>query len=391
MKLSSIMAIFNFFFEFKMSNKQTKTSSKKKKFQGKHYEKTTLRKAAFSHPHPMVQRKCLAVLLLMFLFSAALVGRILGLSPTTIRTYWQLYKQGGIKELEKLGYKGSKNTLKPHGQTIEQAFEENPPHTISEAVERVQKITGIKKSAKSVRTFLKNLNFSYRKVASIPAKADLAKQAQFLISSLYPCLQEATKGSRTVLFLDAAHFVHGSFLGCLWSKVRLFIKSPSGRKRLNVLGAVNAITKQLHIFSNETYINSGVLCDFLQEMAKTYVDRPITIILDNARYQRCKLVEEFAKTLGIQLLFLPSYSPNLNIIERVWKFLKKKVLNARYYETFGDFKAGILRGVSHCNGEWSDELESLLALNFQTFSSSGVSLPSFDEHIACTEEILGFA
>jgi transposase len=219
-------------------------------------------------------------------------------------------------------------------------------------------------------------------VATIPAKANIGKQAEFLISSLYPCLQEAMKGFRTVLFVDAAHFVHGSFLGCLWSKMRVFVKTPSGRRRLNVLGAVNGVTKQLHIFSNETYITSQVLCEFLKEMATIYVGQPITLVLDNARYQRCKLVEECAGSLGIQLLFLPPYSPNLNIIERVWKFIKKKALNSRYYETFADFRTAILKAVESCNDEWNNDLKSLLTLNFQTFSTSTDSLPLFDDQFS---------
>lgn len=370
--------------------KKRKRRSRKKKFLGKQQEKKSLRKAAFSHPHPIVQRKCMAVLLLMFLFNAALVARILGMSTPTIRNYWQAYKRGGLKELQELGYKGSTSALDEHTKSIEDAFEKDPPHTLPEARDRIYKLTGIKRSTKSVGAFLKRLKFGCRKVATIPAKADIVKQAQFLISFLYPRLHEAKKGARTVLFMDAAHFVHGAFLGYLWSKVRVFVKTPSGRRRLNVLGAVNAVTKQLHVLSNETYINSQVLCDFLQQMAREYSKQLITIVLDNARYQRCRLVEELAKNLKIELLFLPSYSPNLNIIERVWKFIKKKALNSRYYATFPDFRTAILEAVETCNSEWGSEMESLLALNFQTFSKAGHSLPSFDEQLPLPEENLRF-
>ena len=68
---------------------------------------------------------------------------------------------------------------------------------------------------------------------------------------------------------------------------------------------------------------------------------PVTLVLDNARYQKCVLVQQLADELGIELLYLPSYSPNLNLIERLWKFVKKKVLNAKYYEDFGPFKTAI--------------------------------------------------
>jgi len=72
--------------------------------------------------------------------------------------------------------------------------------------------------------------------------------------------------------------------------------------------------------------------------------------------------------LGIELLFLPTYSPNLNIIERLWKFIRKKSLNSKYYATFSDFKTAILAGLEDSNGKWASELRSLLTLKFQLFS-----------------------
>ena len=347
-------------------------ASKRVKFTGNRNEKNGLRQTAFSHPHPLVQRKCLAVLLLMFLFSASLVGRILGLSGATVRNYWRAYKTGGVAALQKVQYKGSQGPLVTHSNSIEKTFESAPPHTISEAVARIAAITGIKRSIKSVRSFLKSNGFRYRKVGTIPAKVSPEKQQQFLDKLLQPRLNEATQGMRTVLFMDAAHFVHGAFLGCLWSKVRQFVKAPSGRQRHNVLGALNAITRQIHAYHNETYINSHSICEFLKEVSNAYKGQLLTFVLDNARYQRCKLVTDLALDLGVELLFLPSYSPNLNLIERLWKFIKKKSLNSRYYPTFRDFQAAILSAIESCNREWQSELESLLSLQFQMFSEEKI-------------------
>lgn len=150
--------------------------------------------------------------------------------------------------------------------------------------------------------------------------------------------------------------------------MRIFIRTPSGRKRFNVLGAVNAITKKLHTYCNTTYINSECVCEFLRAIAQEYPGKAITIFLDNARYQRCALVLGCAAGLNIDLQFLPSYSPNLNLIERCWKFIKKKTLNNRYYETFKNFQDAIAKGLIACNEntEWKKEL-SLLSLEFQMF------------------------
>ena len=108
--------------------------------------------------------------------------------------------------------------------------------------------------------------------------------------------------------MDAAHFVFAPFLGMVWCFTRLFVKAPAGRQRLNVLAAVNAITHELFTVENLTYITAETVCELLRLLASAYQGLPITIILDNARYQRCALVQSVAETLGIELLFLPTYS-----------------------------------------------------------------------------------
>ena len=94
-----------------------------------------------------------------------------------------------------------------------------------------------------------------------------------------------------------------------------------------MLGAINAMTKELVLVTNTSYITSIQICEILVKLALRRTEGiPITIVLDNARYQRCKLVMTKAEELGIELLFLPPYAPNLNLIERLWKFVKKDVL-----------------------------------------------------------------
>ncbi len=90
-----------------------------------------------------------------------------------------------------------------------------------------------------------------RKVGMIPAKADSEEQERFIKEELEPRLEEAESGKRVVFFVDAAHFVLAPFLGILWSFTRLFIKAPSGRKRFNVLGALNAVTHELITVTND--------------------------------------------------------------------------------------------------------------------------------------------
>jgi len=187
---------------------------------------------------------------------------------------------------------------------------------------------------------------------------------------LEPRLAEAQTGKRAVFFVDAAHVVFGAFLGYLWCFARCWIKAPSGRQRFNVLGALHAITHEVITVTNCTYINAESVCQLLRKLGALGLQVPITLVLDNARYQRCALVQSVADTLGIELLYLPAYSPNLNFIERLWKFVKKPCLDSKYYTDFSTFTAAIEDCLAQTQTTHKHALGSLLTLNFQSFRNA---------------------
>jgi transposase len=193
------------------------------------------------------------------------------------------------------------------------------------------------------------------------------EQAAFLAEKLQPRLEEAKAGKRQVFFVDAAHCVFGTFLCCLWSFARLFVRAASGRQRFNVLGALNAVTRELIAVTNTTVVNTETMCELLRKIAERGLAGPVTVVLDNARYQRNKVVQALADALSIELLFLPGYSPNLNLIERLWRFIKREALYGRYHPTFADFRAAIEETISQLGGKHKDKIASLLTLNFQVF------------------------
>lgn len=168
-------------------------------------------------------------------------------------------------------------------------------------------------------------------------------------------------------FVDAAHFVLGAYLGFLWCFERLFVKSGAGRKRFNVLAALNAVSHEIILVTNDAYINAASVCALLHKLAALGLKIPITLVLDNARYQKCAVVSQLADTLGIELLYLPSYSPNLNLIERLWKFVKKQCLYSTYYSDFESFKGAITECLDQCSTTHKKALDSLLTLKFQSF------------------------
>jgi transposase len=173
---------------------------------------------------------------------------------------------------------------------------------------------------------------------------------------------------RAVLFVDAAHFIFGPFLGFLWCLVRRYIPGPSGRKRYNVLAALDAVSHRLIRVSNDSYINAEAVCALLRAIVKAGYHTPITLVMDNARYQHCALVQALADSLKIELLFLPSYSPNLNLIERVWKFVKKE-LACKTYRDYDCFTHAIDDCLRNLNKKHKLEMDTLLTLRFQTFEN----------------------
>ena len=182
-----------------------------------------------------------------------------------------------------------------------------------------------------------------------------------------PKLDAALAGNGHVFFIDAAHFVLGTFVCCLWSFTRIFVRAASGRQRFNVLGAWNAVTRELITVTNTTVVNTGTMCELLRKIAAVGLAGPVTLVLDNARYQRNAVVEDLAKELGIALLFLPSYSPNLNLIERLWKFIKRRSLYGRYHPTFAGFRAAIEETIDGLSTTHADKLKTLMTLKFQQF------------------------
>ena len=105
----------------------------------------------------------------------------------------------------------------------------------------------------------------------------------------------------------------------------------------------------------------------LRSVAGAAVGLPITLVLDNARYQKCAVVQALAESLEIELLYLPSYSPNLNLIERLWRFIKRRSVYGKYHPNFAAFRAAIEDTLGQLDTTYAEQLASLMTLNFQEF------------------------
>lgn len=325
----------------------------------------------FYHPHALVRQRMYTLYLKgLGSYSHQQIAQIVGIHVNTVTRYCQWYAQGGSSALSQLHYGTNESELAVHSQLLTGVFAEKPAASLKEAQQRIEVLTGIRRSLPQIRTYLRQLGVDRHKTGHIPAKADPQGQEEYLENVLEPALQQARQGKAHLLFVDAAHFVLAPFLGWLWSFTRVFIKAPAGRQRLNVVGAVDAITKQLHLLSNNTRINSDTMLTFLEYLRQQYArTMPLYLVLDNARYQHNKAVKALAEQLHITLLFLPPYSPNLNLIERLWRFVKQKCLTAIYYENFAAFQQAILNTLDKVNidPDYQQQVKSLLTLRFQRF------------------------
>jgi transposase len=225
--------------------------------------------------------------------------------------------------------------------------------------EHYQEVCGLKRSLPQGKKFKKN-GFKPLKVGFLPAKADSAKQKAFAEDKLKPQIKPAKEGFIELFFMEASHFVMGGFMGTLWIRVRCFVKTACRRSRYNVPVALNFCGKKVTTVTNDTYISAEQAVMLMTRLLAEYKDKTLAPVLDNAAYQRCGKVTDFAKEHGIGLIFLPPYSANLNLIERFWKPVKSKVLNAAYHGTFEDFKRAIDDCVSGSNSTYKKELDSLV-------------------------------
>lgn len=301
------------------------------------------------------------------------ITRILNISANTVTSYIKEFRDHGIAGVvEDRSYRPS-SSLEPFLTCIRCSFAACPPADVAAAIDRILALTAILLSEALVRRTLHKLGLKYRKTGVIPGKADPQLQFDFFTTELSPRLEEAGKGLRKVFFVDAAHFVLGSFLGMIWRFGRIFVKSGCGRQRYSVLGALDSHSKEVITVRTIGNINAESVCELIDSIRRGHPDQALTLVMDNARYQRCRRVTEHAAAHGVELLFLPSYSLNLNLIERLWKHLKKKSLKNKHFKDFAGLRAKIDEYLDELGSIYQDEFESLLTLKFQSFGNHKMS------------------
>ena len=305
-----------------------------------------------------------AVIALSKGWSAAQIAEILLFDEKTSRHYFDRYQQGGIQVLLDDNYSGAESSLDEHQMSeLEDYLEENLLPDAKSVSAHISRQYQVRYSVSGVTDLLHRLGFSYKKPTHVPGKQDPEKQQAFLEG--YERLK-ARKGKKDpIYFGDATHPQHNSVPAYGWIKrgQEKELKANCGRQRLNINGAINIETLEPVVGFYDT-INADSTIDLFSKIeAKHPKAKTIYIIVDNARYYHSCLLKEYLKGTKIRLIYLPPYSPNLNLIERYWKFFKKKVQNNRYVETFDEFKQAC-KNFFRKRKKYLPELQSLLAENF---------------------------
>lgn len=289
------------------------------------------------------------------------VSEALLLDAETLRNYVNNYKIGGINKLLKYNYKGGISLLSVELlMQLTQELDKNIYLTTKDICAYVANQFNIKYTISGMTVLLHRIGYVYKKPKLVPGNPDVDAQEYFL--KKYLKFMETKKGNDAVFFIDAVHPTWNTMAAYGWIKKGTIreLKTNSGRDRLNIHGAMNAETFETSVIISKSNVNSDSTINLFQFLEKTHpYAENIYVILDNAKYHYSASVREYCETSRIRLVFLPSYSPELNLIERLWRVFKKNVLYNKTYETFKKFQKACMN-FFHRQKDHFDEIESIM-------------------------------
>jgi transposase len=302
-------------------------------------------------------------------FSYEQITMALMIDESTIGRYVRRFKESGVEGLMECRYVGGSSQLSLSQEVeLREELQTNTRQGVQEIRSHIKNRYGIVYSISGTTKLIHRLGFTYKKPKVIPGKVDLAKQEAF-IQQYQQIKQQLTPADR-VYFVDATHPQHNTTLASGWilkGKANdKYLKTNTGRNRLNLNGAYNSQDKRAIVLEEET-INTNSTIRLFEQISKKQKNGKVYLILDNARYHHSKQVRNWVLNHPrYKLLYLPPYSPNLNIIERLWKYYHKKITYNQYFETFEQFKTASLEFFKNLN-QYQSDLHTLMTDNFQLY------------------------
>lgn len=311
-----------------------------------------------------------AVLLLGTGWTEHDVAEALLLDEKTVARYVERYRQDNRGRFWQMDYQGSEPKLtESQMRRLDTHLQGRIYLTVAGITAYVHQTFGVTYCEQGMTNLLHRLNFTYKKPKVVPGKADAEAQRDFLKS--YQALKKRKHPDDPVYFMDGVHPQHNTVAAYGWIKKghTQTIPSNTGRQRLNLNGVVNIESMQVVVRSDETLDAASTIALFETLEKKHPQAGRIYVIADNARYYRSRLVKTYLKRSRIKLNFLPPYAPNLNLIERLWKYFRKTVLYNRYYESFAEFKRACLDFFANIKDHRA-ALRTLLTENFEIIAAA---------------------
>lgn len=319
-------------------------------------------------------RKVTVLVMLHQGHSIEVVEAALGLDDNTIRRYWEGYEEQGIETYLADHYVPYSGKLTSEQEvTLAHHLEEHLYLDVKPIIAWVEESFNISYSISGMRDLLRRLGFVYKQTKAVPSKADEEAQRAFLEDQLPVLLDEVGAGTAEVYHGNGVHPTHNTKTGRGWiRKGQDFeVDCNSGRKRVNINGAVRATKPEHMVYDVTDTINAQSTQRVCRQLLRKHPGKTIYYICDNAAYNRCRWLQEWAKAQRIEFIFLPAYSPNLNLIERLWRLLRKEAINSVYYEAYDDFRRGVIDFLDNAK-LYKEEIRSLLTLNFRTVDGTSV-------------------
>lgn len=317
--------------------------------------------------------KITSIIMLSIGFSYETIALSLGIDDSTIRRYEKTYKELGIDKYLESNYHVYTGKLSIEQKSIlKLELSTNLYQTSKQICEWIKTEFDKNYTPEGIVNLLHKLGFSYKKTKLEPCNYDISKQKEFIEN--FKKLNKELSSKEAIYFSDAVHPQHNTKSSYAWilKGEEKEVKAVSGRKRININGLLNANDVTDVIAIESPTINMQSTIELYKKLELQNPDKEkIYVICDNARYYKNKELSEWLKLSKIEQIFLPPYSPNLNIIERLWKFLKKSVINSTFYRTFDLFKEGVM-GFFQNIDKYQKELSSLLTLNFHINNSQTI-------------------
>jgi transposase len=333
-----------------------------------------MRQQTNSHVH----RRINVLLLLDDGWAAERIAEALYIDAETVREHRRLYERAGTAGLERLAYEGREPALTADQQIALTAELSERLYLTAKAVcHHVQERFAVGYTPNAMTKLLKRLGFVYKKPKCVPAKADEMAQRRFVAETLMPLMQAANDAA-PLYFVDATHPAYTATPAHGWMRrgSTRELKSNHGRVHLNINGALCWPDRSV-LHRQEDKITSAAMIALFEVIAARHpTTAAIPVVIDNARYNISREIREWFARDGctIRPVYLPSYAPNLNLIERFWRFMKGKVLHNTYYPTFAAFRTAFNDFFAHIGG-WKAELETLLSPKFHFIGAPENQIP----------------